>query len=331
MNWNRPLIVGLLVLIAALAWWRLQPAGGEVRQTRLLMGTTVEIVASGADTARLEAAVAKAFAEMERLDRLLSSHRDDSDVARLSRSADGASVAPETAEVIALGLEVARRSGGAFDLTLGRLNTLWGLDREAPTVPDTAAITEALSGIGPEALAMDGQRITKRTPQLHIDLGGIAKGYVVDRAIAVLGQAGVTSAAVNAGGDMYLLGARPQRPWRIGIQHPRQPGEVLEAVQVGDRAVVTSGDYERFFEQDGVRYHHLFDPQTGFPARGCQSVTVIADSVALADALATAVFVLGPQPGLALLATYPDTAGLIIASDGGRHVTPNWDSYRVAP
>lgn len=331
MNWNRPLIVGLLVLIAALAWWRLQPAGGEVRQTRLLMGTTVEIVVNGDDTVKLEAAVAAAVTEMERLDRLLSRHRDDSDVARLSQSPTGATVAPETVEVIALGLEIARRSNGAFDLTLGRLNELWDLESASPVVPENPAIARALTGIGPDAVVVEGLQVIKRSPQLHIDLGGIAKGYVVDRAIALLKAQGVTSAAVNAGGDMFLLGERPQRPWRIGIQHPRQQDGVLEAVQVSDRAVVTSGDYERFFERDGVRYHHLFDPQSGLPARGCQSVTVIADSVALADALATAVFVLGPQPGLALLSGYPQTAGLIIAADGTRHATPTWAAYRVQP
>lgn len=331
MNWNRPLIVGLLVFLAALAWWRLQPAGGELRQTRLLMGTTVEILVDGDETARLESAIAAAFAEMERLDRLLSRYRDDSDVARLSQNLTGATVAAETAEVIALGLDVARRSEGAFDLGLGRLNDLWGLDRESPVVPATIDIAAALIGIGPAALSLEGLQVIKHSPHLHIDLGGIAKGYIVDRAIAVLKAQGINSAAVNAGGDMFLLGERPQRPWRIGIQHPRQPGGVLEAVQVSDRAVVTSGDYERFFEQDGVRYHHLFDPQSGFPARACQSVTVIADSVALADALATAIFVLGPQRGLALLAEYPQAAGLIIAADDGRHATPTWTAYRVAP
>jgi len=331
LNWNRPLIVGLLVLLAALAWWRLQPVGGELRQTRLLMGTTVEILVDGADTARLESAVAAAFAEMERLDRLLSRYRDDSDVARLSQSEGGATVAAETAEVIALGLDVARRSDGAFDLGLGQLNDLWGLDQESPSIPTASAIAAALTGTGPAALSLDGLQVSKHSPQLQIDLGGIAKGFVVDRAIAVLRKAGVTSGAVNAGGDMFLLGERPQRPWRIGIQHPRQQGDVLEAVQISDRAVVTSGDYERFFEQDGVRYHHLFDPQSGLPARSCQSVTIIADNVALADALATAVFVLGPQRGLALLADYPQAAGLIIAADGSRHVTPTWAAYRVAP
>jgi len=329
--WNRPLIIGLLIILLAITWWRLQPAEGEIRRSRLLMGTVVEIVAGGQDTGTLESAVDAAFSEIARLDKLLSRHHQASDVTRLSESSSGSTVANETVEVIALGLDVAQRSDGAFDLTLGRLKALWGFDEENPTVPDQGALSATLSGIGPTALSLDGRQVNKRTPQLQVDLGGIAKGYAVDRAITVLKEHGVTSAAVNAGGDMYLLGQRPERSWRIGIQHPRQKETVLETVQVRDQAVVTSGDYERFFEEAGIRYHHIFDPQNGLPARGCQSVTIIADSVAMADALATAVFVLGPEAGLQFLTKYPQAEGLIVAADGTLYNSPGWARYRVAP
>ena len=331
MPWNRPLIIGLLVILLAMTWWRLQPEEQEIRRSRLMMGTVVEIMAGGLKTSKLETAVDAAFAEIARLDKLLSRHHQESDVTRLSQSERGSKVTMETVEVLALGLDVARSSGGAFDLTLGSLKALWGFDTEAPTVPNQEAVSAALLGIGPTALSLEGQQVNKRAPYLQVDLGGIAKGYAVDRAIAVLKQHGVTTAAVNAGGDMYLLGQRPERSWRIGIQHPRNKEKVLETVQLRDQAVVTSGDYERFFEQDGLRYHHIFDPQTGFPASGCQSVTIITDSVALGDALATAVFVLGPKAGLALLAEYPQAEGLIVAADGTLHASPDWARYRVAP
>ncbi len=331
MPWNRPLIIVLLVLLLTLTWWRLQPEGEEIRRSRLMMGTVVEIVAEGQEIEKLGTAVDGAFAEMERLDKLLSRHQQKSDVTRLSQSNDGGKVTTETAEVLALGLNVAQRSGGAFDLTLGKVKALWGLDKDTPKVPDQEALTAALVGIGPAALSLNGHQVNKQTSHLQVDLGGIAKGYAVDRAIAVLKQHGVTSAAVNAGGDMYLLGQRPQRSWRIGIQHPRQQDTVLETVQVHDRAVVTSGDYERFFDQDGIRYHHIFDPKSGFPARLCQSVTIITDSVALGDALATAVFVLGPEAGLQLLTEYPEAEGLIVAIDGTSYSSPNWARYRVTP
>ncbi len=331
MPWNRPLMIVILVGLLTLTWWRLQPSDEEVRRSQLLMGTIVEIVAEGQKTAQLESAVDSAFAEMTRLDLLLSSYQPDSDVSLLSQSTSGRDVKAETAAVLALGLEVARRSGGAFDLTLGRLKSLWGMDGEHPAVPERQAIAAALTGTGPAALTLDGLHVGKREAQLQIDLGGIAKGYAVDRAIAVLKEHGIGSAAVNAGGDMYLLGQKPERPWRIGIQHPRNHDAILETVQVRDRAIVTSGDYERFFEQDGQRYHHIFDPQTGFPASNCQSVTIITDSVALGDALATAVFVLGPQAGLQLLTEYPGTDGLIVSADGSLYTSPGWASYRVAP
>jgi thiamine biosynthesis lipoprotein len=288
-------------------------------------------MAGGRSDAQLEDAVDAAFAEMNRLDHLFSSYRPDSEISQLSRSPGGGKVSADTAAVLALGLEVAHRSGGAFDLTLGRLKSLWGIDGDNPAVPGRQAIQDALVGVGPGALILDGRQLTKRAAQLQIDLGGIAKGYAVDRAIAVLREHGITSAAVNAGGDMFLLGQRSGRPWRIGIQHPRQKDAVLETVQVRDLAVVTSGDYERFFEQDGQHYHHIFDPQSGFPARGCQSVTIIADSVALGDALATAVFVMGPQAGLRLLDQYPGTEALIVAADGSLHASPGWGKYQVPP
>ncbi len=331
MPWNRPLIIGLLLVVLTLTWWRLQPDGEEVRRSRIMMGTVVEIMAEGQSSETLEAAVEAAFAEMERLDKLLSRYKTDSEVSRLSQSANGGEVSLPTAEVLTLGLEISRKSSGAFDMTLGKLKTLWAFDKETPTLPNAAELSAALSGVGPKALSLEGQQLRKASPQLQLDLGGIAKGYAVDRAVAILKQHGVANAAVNAGGDMYLLGQRMERAWRIGIQHPREEKGVLETVQISNRAVVTSGDYERFFEKDGVRYHHIFNPQTGMPAKDCQSVTIVTDSVALGDALATAVFVLGPKAGLTLLEQFPQAEGLVIAADGSRHSSPGWTIYQVVP
>jgi thiamine biosynthesis lipoprotein len=326
---NRPLILLLLMLLLTAAWWRLRPEPGVVQRTQLLMGTTVSIEAAGADPAVLERAIAAAFAEMARIETLMSPHRPESDVSRLTAAEHAVTVAPETAEVIALGLEIARRSGGAFDLTLGRLKTLWGIETETPQVPTATAIAAALRGIGPEALSISGNLVTKGSPLLAIDLGAIAKGYAVDRAIATLRAHGVTSAAVNAGGDIGLLGSKQGRPWRIGVQHPRDPEGVLVTLEAADRAVVSSGDYERCFERDGRRYHHLFDPQTGYPAGRCQSVTVLAPRAVLADALATALFVLGPERGLALLRDYPGVDALIVAADGRLHTTPGLTTVKA--
>ena len=293
-----------------------------VHRSRILMGTVVEITAYGPDQAPLERAVAQAFAAMAQIESLMTPHQPKSDVARLSAAAGPLQVSPETATVIAAGLRVGAASGGAFDMGLGRLKDLWDIEGEHPRIPSAEELRAALVGTGPGDLRLDGRTVTKSDPRLAVDLGGIAKGYAVDRAIAVLQAAGVKHASVNAGGDIRLLGDRGDRPWKIGIQHPRREDAILATLELADTAVVTSGDYERYFERDGVRYHHLFDPKTGQPARLCRSVTIVAPGAMLADALATAVFVLGPAAGPELLQHFPGCEGLIVAADGSTVTTP---------
>ncbi|BCR06856.1 thiamine biosynthesis lipoprotein ApbE [Desulfuromonas versatilis] len=324
MPFNRPFIVVLLLLIVAVfSFQRWGGEGrGEVRRSRIIMGTVVEITALGEDQDALEAAVNDAFAEMSRIEGLMSPHLPGSDVARLAGPVSSLEVSPDTAAVLTLGLQVARVSGGAFDMTLGRLKELWGVETENPRVPAAGDIAEALQGTGLEALRLDGTRVEKGAVDLAVDLGGIAKGYAVDRAAAVLKNAGIERASINAGGDLRLLGDHQGRPWRIGIQHPRQDQVMLATLALADTAVVTSGDYERFFEKDGRRYHHLFDPRTGYPSAASQSVTVVADSAMLADALATAAFVLGPEAGLALLEQFPGAEGMVVGADGVPHPSP---------
>ncbi|MHB1400531.1 MAG: FAD:protein FMN transferase [Trichloromonadaceae bacterium] len=322
MSLTRPLTLIILLALLAIYLLRPAPAPQELRQSRLLLGTVVEITVLGPDQAALETAVNAAFAEIARIEALMTPHQPQSDVSRLSAAAEETTVAAETAEVIALGLQLAQASDGALDLTLGRVKALWAIESETPRVPSSEELATALAGTGPAALQLDGLTVRKSAPQLAVDLGAVAKGYAVDRAVAVLRTAGVTRASVNAGGDLFLLGDQVGRPWRIGIQHPRTEGQVAATLLVADQAVVTSGDYERFFEQDGVRYHHIFDPQTGLPGRRCQSASVVAPTAALADALSTAVFILGPEAGLALVAQFPGALALVIDAAGGRHVSP---------
>ena len=324
MSLTRPLII--VLLLAALVFLVVRRLPGdsprEVSRTRILMGTVVEITALGDDTDRLQSAVTSAFEEMERIDRLMRPEGAGSDVFRISRAAKSAEVSGETAGVIALGLKVAGTSGGAFDMGLGRLKTLWGIESDHPRVPTPEEIQGALAGAGLGDLHLTGREVFKDDPSLAVDLGGIAKGYAIDRAVEVLRRAGVKNASVNAGGDIRLIGDRRGRPWRIGIQHPRDAEKVLATLSLQDTSVVTSGDYERFFIKDGVRYHHLFDPRTGYPASRCMSATVVAPNAALADALATAAFVLGPQKGLSLLERYPGVEGLLVGADGKPVLTP---------
>lgn len=291
-----------------------------LRQTQLLMGTVVEITLPEPPPDG-EKLVARAFAEMRRIEALMSPHLKQSDLWKLNHSTAPQVVSPDTAAVLALGQRIAIASGGAFDMTLGRVKDLWDIEGEHPRIPTTAEQTAALRGIGPHALKIDGDRVTKDDPGLQVDLGGIAKGYAIDRAIAVLRDGGVKRASVNAGGDIRLLGDRGGRPWRIGIQHPRDPGKLLATLELSHTSVVTSGDYERYFEKDGIRYHHLFDPATGRPARRCQSATVVTADATSADALATAAFVLGPKAGMALLQR-EGAEGVLVDSAGKVSVSP---------
>ncbi len=314
---TRPLAILLLLgLLALLALQRCDHEPQSVRRSRLLMGTVVEITALGDEQKSLDAAVSEAFLAMARVEELMSASRPHSDVFRLNAATVAVDVTPETAAVLVLGQQVAVASGGAFDMTLGRLKELWGIEAAEPRIPSAEEITAALVGIGPQALSIAGPRISKQTPALQVDLGGIAKGFAIDQAIEVLHRAGVEHASVNAGGDIRLLGDRLGRPWRIGIQHPRNSQTLIATLELDQVAVVSSGDYERFFEREGVRYHHLFDPRTGRPAALCQSVTVVAASAAEADALATAAFVLGPEAGLRFIEAWPQAEVMLVAADG---------------
>ena len=321
--------VGILVLAVALAaGWGLGKLlrQGDDREpepltlVRPAMGTIVEIklrreTEFSRETQRLGQAAEAAFAEIARVDSLFSTHLPPP----VSMTADEQRAEQE--RLLAVGLEVMRESGGAFDPRMRPLMELWGFESGEPHVPR------------PEALRREVARlITAGDPRSPSDLlaapellhyGAWAKGYAVDRAIAVLREQGVTEALVNAGGEIRCLGLG----WRVGVQHPRLRGELLARLQPGRMAVATSGDYEQFFEQDGVRYHHLLDPRSGEPARGCQSVTVIAPTCARADALATAVFVLGTKNGLNLLEMLGEVEGLVVDAAGDLHRTSGLDRY----
>jgi thiamine biosynthesis lipoprotein len=249
------------------------------------MGTVAELKVVSRDAGAAERALDDAIAELQRIERLATVHDSASDVSRINAAApEGVLVDADTDAVLALSLDVASRSHGAFDPVAGALLRLWGFP-EHPAVPDSSALGAALSRIPVDGLARVGDR-TWRTiaAGVEIDLGGIAKGYGVDRAADVLERTG--SCIVNAGGDLAVRGTRPDGSgWLIGVQDPRNPDQLFLKLRLGSsEAVATSGDYQHYVDVDGVRYHHLLDPRTGWPARGASSATVIAPTCALADA-----------------------------------------------
>ncbi len=286
------------------------------RETMFLMGTLVEIVAYP-DSQQVRDAVGRAFRRMEKVEALADLKAPDSPLASLRRGED-ADLPYELLQVLSVALDVARKSGGAFDPTMGELVALWGFDRNEPNVPGSFQISEAMGSVGYERLSVDGVRVRVFGKPVWLELGGIAKGYAVDEAVRVLRESGVRAGIVNAGGDLRAFGEKPGgKRWRIGVQDPDDPQGLLGVLSLKDGSVATSGDYERYFEVDDIRYHHILDPNTGRPSRsGIRSTTVVASECVLADALATAAFVLGPDRGRELFEGQNGVEGILVIEDG---------------
>ena len=304
--------IGLLLLLSAC-----HRADPLVSQSRYLMGTLVEFTIYGEEKGRADAAIAAAAAEMARVERLFTV-AEPSPLTRFNRSGGGR-LPPEAAALLARAERIRRRSGGAFHPALGGVERLWGFSSPgiSPHLPTPEAIARALP---PAACLRESGPGEWRLldPRCKVELGAIAKGYAVDRAIAVFRARGIGNAIINAGGDMRILGRHGDRPWRIGVRDPRRPDGVVATLAVeGDLSIATSGDYERFFLVDGVRYHHLLDPATGYPARRATSATVVARSATMADGWSTALFVLGPG-GLKRIARY-GMEGMVVDRDGRLH------------
>ncbi len=262
---------------------------------------------------------AAAFAEIDRIDSLMSRHSPASELSRINRLAarQPLAVSPEMALVLERSQHFAALSGGAFDITIGPVSRLWDFP-EARVPPDSARIDSALALVGYERLALRDGQVRFQGEGIYLDLGGVAKGFAVDRAVDRLQAAGVSCGLVDAGGNIRFWGRKPDGwPWRLGVQHPRDPGQYIEAEDIGLPALATSGDYEQFFEYRGGRFHHLLDPATGYPARRAASATVWAETAMDADILSTAVFVLGPERGLELIEALPRTEALVFFEQGG--------------
>lgn len=284
------------------------------------MDTLVTQVAHGASGPM---ATAAAEAEMLRLARLLSFYSSESDIGKLNLAAGSGDVrlSAEAIDALSRAMSVAKATDGAFDPTIGPLVQAWRAARSEGTVPSPKALERAISLVDHRDLQVDAacQSAGLRRPGQAVDLGGIAKGYIADRMADVHRAAGVTSGLINAGGDILAVGGRPDgRPWRIGLQHPRRRrGRWFGVVPVIDQAVVTSGDYERYHEVQGVRYHHLLDAGTGYPAvSGLVSVTVIAEHAVDADALATAVFIIGADAGIEVIRRVGSCQAVLVTTDG---------------
>lgn len=330
------LVFGVL-LGGGVAWLVFHQAASSavVVAERQLMGTRwlIQVApANGVDEQTVRRDIESAFEEVARVESIMSEWRPDSPISAVNAAAgeDPVSVPDELRDIILRARDVSERSDGAFDVTWKGMGDLWSLREDSFSPPDEQAIAIARARVDYRKILVQEDRVGLAEQGMQIGLGGIAKGYGVDRAADVLQAAGLRSYYIDGGGDIRVSGTKHGRPWRVAVRHPRgAPNDVLTVVEVSDAAIVTSGDYENFRVADGRRYHHIIDPRTGRPAEGCQSVTVVAPSAETADALATAAFVLGPEKGLELIAGQPGAEALIVDSQGRPWRTEHFAGFRI--
>jgi thiamine biosynthesis lipoprotein len=283
------------------------------KQTRFMMDTYVTIYAVG--PRKITAgAIDLALDRMQEVDAKFNSRNPKSPIYAFNH--EGRPISdPEIVSVATMALRIARESDGAFDITIAPLLELWGFYGDTPHLPQDQEIKACLQRVGYHYLSLTNQTLQKTKDDVEIDLGGIAKGYAVGQAVKVLKEQGVTSAVIDAGGDVYALGKRGDKPWKVGIKDPRGE-DLLGYLEVEDLAVMGSGDYERFFEKDGKRYHHIFSPKTGYPAEGLRGSTLVYADPTAADAWNTAIFVLGPEKGLERVERTPGMEVIMVTTSG---------------
>lgn len=290
------------------------------KKSKFLMDTVVTITAVGPKE-DVEKAIDATFSEIERLEALMSGFKEGSDVDRINKSAGirPVKVDKDVLKVILKAIEISEMTNGAFDITIGPLSNLWGFGVKENYIPTDNEIKKLLSLVAYKQLKIDDSKseVFLRKKGMMIDLGGIAKGYAADKAVEVLKSKGIKAGIVAVAGDIRVFGRRHDgKPWHIGIKHPREKDRVFATIDLEDSSISTSGDYERSFIKDEIRYHHILDPQNGYPAKGCQSVTIISREGVMVDALATSVFVLGPEKGMELIEAKEGIEGIIVDSKG---------------
>ncbi|TDU32012.1 thiamine biosynthesis lipoprotein [Panacagrimonas perspica] len=300
-------------------------APGWHRLEEPLMGTEVSVELWHEDNGHAAAAAAAVIAEYHRINVLMSTYREDSEISRLNREAAQGPclVGAELFDLIRRSLDLARLSGGCFDITYDGIGQLY--DLRAGVAPQPAAVRDRLSLIDWRAVELDAatRSIRFRRPGMRINLGGIAKGYAVERGASLLRERGIRHALLNAGGDSRVIGDRRGEPWIIGIRDPRVENGVIARLPLIDEAISTAGDYERYFDRpDGERVHHILDPTTGLPSKGMRSVTVIGPDATLTDGLDTAMFVMGVDKGMAMLAQLPGYEAVMVDGEGRLWYSP---------
>jgi len=300
------------------------------------MACTYTIAVYGRDAQSLPRAVSEAFDEIDRIDRLMSHYKPDSPLSRLNRQAADhpVRVEPELFDFIAECLRYSRESDGAFDITVGPLMKAWGFFRGEGRMPAEAELAEARGHVGYQHVVLDHEAKTIRFDRtgVELDLGGIAKGYAVDRAVAVLKRHGIERALVNAcGSTIYGLGAPPNEPaWKLKLQDPINRRKVAMTIRLKNQALSVSGSYEKFFELAGVRYSHIMDPRTGAPVQGVISVAVVTDTGTAGDALDNVFYVQGVRWSRDRLQKSDAREVFFFMPDAGKDALKGWKLVRLS-
>jgi len=305
-------------LCAALLYGILPAHAQWLSREDAIMGTAIRVELWTDDRTAGEAAIDAVMDEMRRIDREMSPFKPESELSRINREAADhpVPISAEMFDILSRSIEFSKLSGGAFDITFSSVGFMYDYRRHIK--PTDAEIAKALPGINYRHILLDAEHRTVKFSRhgVRIDLGGIGKGYAVDNCIALLKKRGITHALVTAGGDSRVLGDREGRPWMVGIRDPRRKDNVVAVIPLINSAISTSGDYERYFEVNGVRYHHIINPKTGKSATGVHSATVIGPDATTTDGLTKPVFILGPEKGLKLIESIPGVDAVVIDAEG---------------
>jgi thiamine biosynthesis lipoprotein len=295
-------------------------------ESHILMDTIIDITAYGPNR---EKAVKAAFDEFRRLESICDRFNPNSQVSKINQMAGIQKVVvdPDVIAMINHSIELSKKLNGAFDITAGALTDLWGIGHKDQFVPTQEEIDKVLPLVDYRMIEVDSTNNTVYLPKkgMKIDLGGVAKGYAIDKAIEALKSSGITSALINDGGDIRVIGAKPDgTPWRVGIQDPRKSDGIIATIPMIEYdTLATSGDYQRFFEKDGIRYSHIINPKTGRQPREIASVTLIyKDLNTMSDIPSLGMFVLGVEKGIEALKEFPGIEAIFVTTDGQTIVTP---------
>jgi thiamine biosynthesis lipoprotein len=309
--------IAIAALLVNLVGFSQQP----FKQTLKLMGSRFEITVVAKDSVEADRYISTAVNEIVRIEKLISSWDENSQTSAINRMAgiQPVEVDKELFDLIERALAISKLTDGAFDITYASMDRIWKFDGTMPEMPSPEEIKASVSKVGYENVVLDKAKSTVFLTQkgMRIGFGAIGKGYAADKAKAMLASMGVSSGIINASGDMNTWGKQPDgSAWKVAITNPMDKNKVFALLPIIDGAVVTSGNYEKYVEFDGVRYTHIIDPRTGYPATGVISVTVFAPKAELADALATSVFVMGKEAGLDRINQLPDIECIIIDDKG---------------